>query len=467
VLTTGPLLDVVGVPVGMAVDPFRNYKTEEVWERDAKLSSLFRPPLEVMHRGSIEEARSLATSGSRWLLIVVGQKSDFDFHRLNRDVWQDATIQGLIRKSFVFCQHDSASHMGMLFLTTHKRRRDVVHTCVVDPITNQLMWAHEGFCARADMKKHLVDFLQQNKECSYAAAAAAAAAAGPTAANAAAPFDSALDVEDLTRDGDDDDDGGGLGGFPADFDDDDDDGEVVDLTVDRRSAALSGASSPQRASPAKAVARATAITAPVAAGVAAWSAASASASRAAAAAEPAASVGPTGTRTATTTKLTADTRTATAAAAEAAAAAASSTSPPTPAPTSASATTIATATATATPAPPTPTAATATEAAAPAVPASPGAGVKWLVPAEPPASAATARLSLQLPTGRRLVRTFLLAHCVGHVRAFAAAEMPSEHRGRPFLLLRPAPRAAVLADDAASLDKAGVANCLLRVEFKD
>jgi thioredoxin-related protein len=68
------------------------------------LADLFRPPLELMFKGSFEKAKSHATSTSRWLLVNVQDPGIFDCQLLNRDTWSDEGLKKIIQTSFIMLQ---------------------------------------------------------------------------------------------------------------------------------------------------------------------------------------------------------------------------------------------------------------------------------------------------------------------------------------------------------------------------
>jgi len=73
------------------------------------LADLFRPPLELLFRGSLEKAAKQAASTKRWLLINVQDAGVFDCQRLNRDTWSDPEIKRIIEGSFVMVQLQTTS----------------------------------------------------------------------------------------------------------------------------------------------------------------------------------------------------------------------------------------------------------------------------------------------------------------------------------------------------------------------
>ncbi|XP_003379743.1 putative UBX domain-containing protein 7 [Trichinella spiralis] len=73
-------------------------------DKPTTLERLFRPPLELMYRGSWESARREAESRNRWLLVNVQDPQQFACQVLNRDVWSCSAIRDLIENNFIFWQ---------------------------------------------------------------------------------------------------------------------------------------------------------------------------------------------------------------------------------------------------------------------------------------------------------------------------------------------------------------------------
>lgn len=68
------------------------------------LADLFRPPLDLLYKGSYEKAMSHAIKKSCWLLINVQDPGIFDCQLLNRDTWSDESVKEIIKSSFIMVQ---------------------------------------------------------------------------------------------------------------------------------------------------------------------------------------------------------------------------------------------------------------------------------------------------------------------------------------------------------------------------
>jgi hypothetical protein len=105
--------------------------------RDAPRPSSFAPPHWMMFAGSFEEARNEAKAKKRWLLVNIQHQPEFQSLVLNRDLWSDENIQGLIRESCVFWQQECNSAEGQRFMTLYNPSPPLPHVCVIDPRTGE------------------------------------------------------------------------------------------------------------------------------------------------------------------------------------------------------------------------------------------------------------------------------------------------------------------------------------------
>lgn len=137
------------------MDPFLdNVEAGDV--RGEALASLFRPPVHLIHTGTLDEAMAAGRSQGRWVLINIQQSDIFACHTMNRDVWSDSTVQELIQAHFVFWQRDVGN------ASDYSRFYDVgdpPHIAVVDPRNGERVrvWGADG---QAVGKIQLLDALQ-------------------------------------------------------------------------------------------------------------------------------------------------------------------------------------------------------------------------------------------------------------------------------------------------------------------
>lgn len=153
--------------------PFRNFEEElkrpGVWETDQgststaessreNLASLYRPPFELMYRGSFEKAKEAANNQDRWLLVNVQSTQEFHSHMLNRDTWGNEALAQTITSNFIFWQVYDDTEEGSKIKTYYKLDSFPV-TLVIDPITGQKMRLWRGMIQPENFLESLLEFM--------------------------------------------------------------------------------------------------------------------------------------------------------------------------------------------------------------------------------------------------------------------------------------------------------------------
>lgn len=156
-------------------DAFRDFRAEADWQEMAlseneasvsdpfgipssanksrTLQELFRPPLDLIFRGSLTSAREAGSLQNKWLLVNVQDGREFACQTLNRDVWSNQAVKDIVKEHFIFWQvyHDSSEGMRYtqfynVFSGTYP------HISIIDPRTGEQMksWPtsvdHNSFC---------------------------------------------------------------------------------------------------------------------------------------------------------------------------------------------------------------------------------------------------------------------------------------------------------------------------------
>lgn len=112
-----------------------------VVKRQQTLEDLFRPPLDLMHRGSFESAREVGRVKNRWLMVNVQNVQEFACQVLNRDVWSNSIIKSIINEHFVFWQVYQDSDEGHRYVLFYKVD-SYPYVAILDPRTGEkvLSW---------------------------------------------------------------------------------------------------------------------------------------------------------------------------------------------------------------------------------------------------------------------------------------------------------------------------------------
>lgn len=128
-------------------EAFRDYLSESTFlgsnavaasssDRVQRLADLFRPPFDLLYRGTIDEARSLANIQKRWLMVNLQDPSEFSCQALNRDVWRDTSVKGIIKDAFVFMQLGHDTPQGKRYSNYYPVDK-YPHIAVLDPRTGE------------------------------------------------------------------------------------------------------------------------------------------------------------------------------------------------------------------------------------------------------------------------------------------------------------------------------------------
>jgi hypothetical protein len=100
------------------------------------LEDLFRPPLDLLHKGSFRSACDVGKAMNRWLLVNVQNVQEFACQMLNRDVWSNTTVKEVVKAHFVLWQVYSDSEEGKKYMQFY----DVdawPYIAVLDPRTGE------------------------------------------------------------------------------------------------------------------------------------------------------------------------------------------------------------------------------------------------------------------------------------------------------------------------------------------
>ncbi|XP_056420423.1 UBX domain-containing protein 7 isoform X2 [Hyla sarda] len=102
------------------------------------LADLFRPPIDLMHKGSFETAKECGQLKNKWLMINIQNVQDFACQCLNRDIWSNDSVKSLIREHFIFWQVYHDSEEGQRYIQFYKLS-DFPYVSILDPRTGQKM----------------------------------------------------------------------------------------------------------------------------------------------------------------------------------------------------------------------------------------------------------------------------------------------------------------------------------------
>ncbi|KAF6174624.1 hypothetical protein GIB67_006276 [Kingdonia uniflora] len=165
----------MGVPLNEASSmvAFRNFEEEmkrpAVWDAEQSsasttenardnLASLYRPPFALMHRGPFDQAKTVASTQDKWLLVNLQSNKEFSSHMLNRDTWSNEAVAQLISNNFIFWQvYDDTTEGRKVCSYYHQDSIPVV--LVIDPITGQKMRSWSGMIEPQRLLEDLMPYM--------------------------------------------------------------------------------------------------------------------------------------------------------------------------------------------------------------------------------------------------------------------------------------------------------------------
>eukprot|EP00958_Prasinococcus_capsulatus_P010109 scaffold990_cov393-Prasinococcus_capsulatus_cf.AAC.9 len=122
------------------------------------LATMFKPPTQLLFRGTFDEAKEKASAEGKWLLLNVQSMTEFASHMLNRDTFGHELVKDTIRTNFVFHQILDTTHDGMMATSYYKLTSFPV-ILVIDPITGAKVNALQGFLTAEKLLEELVNFM--------------------------------------------------------------------------------------------------------------------------------------------------------------------------------------------------------------------------------------------------------------------------------------------------------------------
>ncbi|XP_060079385.1 UBX domain-containing protein 7-like [Ylistrum balloti] len=127
------------------------------------LEDLFRPPIDVMFKGSFANAREHGKTCQKWLMVNIQNVQEFACQALNRDVWSNSSVKSIIKSKFIFWQVYHDSEEGGKYTQFYKVN-NWPYVSIIDPRTgeNMVTWDKLDpiiFCELAN------EFLAENPFC--------------------------------------------------------------------------------------------------------------------------------------------------------------------------------------------------------------------------------------------------------------------------------------------------------------
>ncbi|CAH1782183.1 unnamed protein product [Owenia fusiformis] len=100
------------------------------------LEDLFRPPIDLMFKGSFHSAREQGSSTNKWLMVNIQNVQEFSCQVLNRDIWNNHAVKTIIETHFIFWQVYQDSEEGRKYRQFYKVL-DWPYVAILDPQTGK------------------------------------------------------------------------------------------------------------------------------------------------------------------------------------------------------------------------------------------------------------------------------------------------------------------------------------------
>ncbi|OTF73706.1 UBX domain-containing protein 7-like protein [Euroglyphus maynei] len=133
-------------------DGFRNFQEESRWQeqqlndepeqssadssRRRTFDDLFRPPLDLIYRGSFDMAKYEGQRSNKWLLVNIQDSKEFSCQVLNRDVWSNSAVKDIINEHFIFWQTYHDTQQGQNFVSFYQVHQ-FPYISIIDPRTGE------------------------------------------------------------------------------------------------------------------------------------------------------------------------------------------------------------------------------------------------------------------------------------------------------------------------------------------
>ncbi|XP_028405810.1 UBX domain-containing protein 7-like isoform X2 [Dendronephthya gigantea] len=118
------------------------------WEQEQQLSGnigkgkyktlkdLFKPPLDIIHKGTFETAKVTGEQEGKWLIVNIQDSKEFKCQQLNRDVWSNEAVRNIMADHFILWQVYRDSDDGDRY-TQFYHVTKFPHLSVLDPRTGE------------------------------------------------------------------------------------------------------------------------------------------------------------------------------------------------------------------------------------------------------------------------------------------------------------------------------------------
>eukprot|EP00253_Pinus_taeda_P026581 PITA_26581 len=129
------------------------------WDKgNDKLEALYRPPFELMFKGSFEQAKAEAAGQGKWVIANIQSPKEFSSYILNRDTWANEGVRETVSAFFIFWQIYDDHEEGRK-VCTYYHLSEMPSTLVIDSITGQKMKAWTGTIGPQQLLQDLIPYM--------------------------------------------------------------------------------------------------------------------------------------------------------------------------------------------------------------------------------------------------------------------------------------------------------------------
>ncbi|KAI3842330.1 hypothetical protein MKW98_026120 [Papaver atlanticum] len=139
-------------------------KTRKIDQKNGNLATLYRPPLELMFRGSFHESKEVAKSQRKWLLLNLQSATEFSSHMLNRDTWGHEILAGMIASNFIFWQVYDDTTEGKKVCGYYNLTGSIPAVLVLDPFTGKKERSWSGMVQPEVLLEDLMPYMDAAPE---------------------------------------------------------------------------------------------------------------------------------------------------------------------------------------------------------------------------------------------------------------------------------------------------------------
>ncbi|CAA7028042.1 unnamed protein product [Microthlaspi erraticum] len=138
-----------------------DYNDDDGDDSESRLSSLYRPPYNILFDGWFEDAKTFSTQENKWLMVNLQSRTEFASLTLNRDVWSNDAVSQAVESSFVLWQVYDDTVEGQKISTFYKLESAAPPlVLLLDPITGQKMRMWSGEIEAQGLLEDLVKFME-------------------------------------------------------------------------------------------------------------------------------------------------------------------------------------------------------------------------------------------------------------------------------------------------------------------